>query len=120
MPEPQQPSYGELRRRGLGRIRPQAGPIDQQVAKYHRSTIALLIILACVGVLLLALFACFRRPDIGLGVVALLIVPPGLLAWLDFRKLERAVEKHGAWYDSQNPNAGAAVESTAGRRGADD
>ena len=80
-------------RRRLGRIRLGAAPVEQQLEKYRRSTIALMIVLACIGTFLFVLFVCFRRPDIGLGVAAAVAVPAGLLSLLEYRKLAR--RSHG-------------------------
>jgi len=75
--------------RRLGRIRLGVEPIEDQLARYRRTTWALMIVPAIIAVMFLSLFSVFGRPDIGLSIVAIFFVPMILFAWLGYKKLER-------------------------------
>ena len=75
--------------RKLRRLRLDAEPIEEQIAKYKRVTWALTIISTIMALMFVALFSAFRRPDLGLLFAAILFGPIVSLAWLDFKKLER-------------------------------
>lgn len=74
-------------RKKLRRLRLDAEPIADQLERHRRTTIALTAIPAVIGLIFLAIFAGFGRPDVGAAVVGVLIVPITLLAWLDFARL---------------------------------
>lgn len=78
--------------RNLGRLRLGVEPLDVQVAKYRRTAIALTIVPAIIGLLFLALFSAFERPDIGLLLATLVIVPIAGPVWLGQAKLARRAE----------------------------
>ncbi len=42
-----------------------------------------------IGLMILAIFGLFRRPDVGLGIIGLVIVPATAWFWLDFAILRR-------------------------------
>ena len=75
--------------RKLGRIRLGVEPIEEQLARYWRSTLGLMIVPAIIAMMFLSLFAAFGRADIGLVVVGVFFVPLILFAWLGYRTLER-------------------------------
>ena len=70
-------------RRKLGRLRLGVEPLEQQVARYWRVTWALTVVPAILAIMFVALFTAFSRPDIGLILSAILLVPIVLIAWLD-------------------------------------
>jgi hypothetical protein len=70
-------------RRKLGRLRLEAEPLEEQVARYRRVTWALTVVPAILAIMFVALFTAFGRPEIGLVLVAILLVPIVLVAWLD-------------------------------------
>src|SRR5262249_46315836 len=70
-------------RRKLKRLRFGAEPIQEQLARYRRVTWALTAIPCGLGLVFFTLFAVFGRPDIGLIVVTVLLLPIVLGAWLD-------------------------------------
>jgi hypothetical protein len=70
-------------RRKLGRLRLGVEPIEDQLARYRRVTWALTAVPSVLGALFFALFTVFGRPGIGFIVVAVLLLPVVLLAWLD-------------------------------------
>jgi hypothetical protein len=67
----------------LRRLRLGAEPIEEQVARLRRVTIALTVIPIGIGLMFLAIFAAFGRPDVGGVVFGVLIVPVVGLAWID-------------------------------------
>lgn len=75
-------------RRKLRRLRLEAEPIEQQVARYRRVTVALSSLAGVLALAFLALFGAFRRPDVGAVVVGVLLVPIAVLAWIDQAVLE--------------------------------
>ncbi len=74
-------------RRALGRLRLGVEPIEYQLLRYRRATIVLTLIPCGIGLIFIALFTAFRRPDIGLIMTAVFLVPIVSLAWLDYARL---------------------------------
>ena len=73
-----------LWRRKLGRLRLGVEPIDEQLAKYRRVTWGLTVVPSVLAVMFFTLFTVFGRPDVGLILVAVLLLPIILGAWLDY------------------------------------
>jgi hypothetical protein len=69
--------------RKLRRLRLGAEPVEVQLARYRRVTWMLTAVPLAIGLMFVALFAAFRRPDIGLIVAAILVLPIVVLAWLE-------------------------------------
>jgi hypothetical protein len=74
-------------RRKLRRLRFGVEPLAVQVEKYRKVTIVLSAVSAGIALMFLMIFSAFRRPDVGLILIAILIAPIIGLAWLDFRTL---------------------------------
>ncbi len=74
-------------RRKLRRLRLDAEPIAEQLERQRRTTIVLTAIPSGIGLMFLAIFAGFGRPDVGAAVVGLVIVPIVAMAWFDFARL---------------------------------
>jgi fatty acid desaturase len=70
-------------RRKLGRIRLGVEPIAEQLARYRRVTWVLTAIPVLMGCFIGVLFAVFGRPGVGMVLVAVLLLPIVLGAWLD-------------------------------------
>src|SRR3954467_8392447 len=81
-------------RRKLGRIRLGAEPVEEQLAKYRRVTWGLTAVPLGLALMFVALFAAFRRPDVGLVVSGILFLPVVLLAWIDYGLLSRRVARY--------------------------
>jgi hypothetical protein len=81
-------------RRQLGRLRLGVEPLEEQVARYRRATWMLTFVASVIGVMFLSLFAAFRRPDLGVILALLVVVPIGGVAWLDFLRLERRAARY--------------------------
>ncbi|GAC1448526.1 MAG: hypothetical protein NVSMB9_31810 [Isosphaeraceae bacterium] len=81
-------------RRKLGRIRLGVEPVEEQLAKYRRVTLLLSAIPLGIGLIILALFSAFRRPDVGLVVDLFLILPIVALAWIDHAVLRFRVLRY--------------------------
>jgi hypothetical protein len=77
-------------RHRLGRLRLGVEPLEQQLARLRLVTWCLSAVPAGIGGMIVAIFAAFRRPDLGLLLAAILVVPIVVLAWLDLARLERA------------------------------
>ena len=75
--------------RKLGRIRLGVEPIEEQLARYRRTTLALTIVPSIIAAMFLSLFAVFGRADIGLVVVGIFFLPLILFAWIGFKRMER-------------------------------
>jgi hypothetical protein len=74
-------------RRKLGRLRLGVEPIEEQLARYRRVTWSLTVIPFVLAVMFLTLFTVFGRPDVGLILVSILLLPIILGAWLDYALL---------------------------------
>ncbi len=74
-------------RRRLRRLRLDAEPIAEQLERQRRTTIVLTAIPAAIGLIFLAIFAGFGRPDVGAALVAVVILPIVALAWVEFARL---------------------------------
>ncbi len=75
-------------RRRLRPLRLDAEPIDRQLARRSGALAMLSGISAIIGLMFLAIFASFGRPDVGAGVVGVLLVPVVAWSWLDFVVLQ--------------------------------
>ena len=80
--------------RKLGRIRLGVEPVEEQLAKYRRVTLVLTAVALGVALIFLALFTAFGRPDVGLILSAVLLLPIVSLAWLDFSLLNFRVRAY--------------------------
>jgi hypothetical protein len=68
--------------RKLGRLRLGVEPLPVQLARYRRVTWMLTAVPLVIGLMFVALFAAFDRPDIGLVMAGVLLLPVVVLAWL--------------------------------------
>jgi hypothetical protein len=68
----------------LRRVRFEAEPISEQVGRQFRATVALTSLACGIGLIFLAIFAAFGRPDVGAVVLGVLLIPVAGLAWLDY------------------------------------
>ena len=64
----------ELLAAQLGRLRLGVEPIEDQLARYRRATWALTAVPSILGVFFVTLFTVFGRPDIGMILVALVLL----------------------------------------------
>lgn len=99
--EPEQDSKNPEQRRRywarkLGRLRLGVEPLDEQLAKYRRVTWALTLIPSGIALLFISIFTAFGRADIGLIVVAIVLGPVVLVAWLDYALLARNARRYQA------------------------
>ncbi len=86
--------------RKLGRIRLGAEPVEEQLAKYRRVTLMLTAVPFGVALMFFALFSAFGRPDVGLILSAVLLLPIVTIAWLDFSLLYHRV--HAYMHEARN------------------
>ena len=101
-----------LRRLDLG------SPIEPQLDRHRRVTIALTAVSSAVGLMFLAIFGAFGRPDVGGLLVGASILPVIGWAWLDHRTLRaRAIAylRERASHDSKSgPTRGAVGPGPSG------
>jgi hypothetical protein len=84
----------EFWRRKLGRLRLGVEPLEDQLARYRRVTWALTLVPTFLAVFFLALFTAFSRPDIGLVLDAILLLPIVAGAWLDYALLAKRADRY--------------------------
>src|SRR3954469_3424083 len=70
-------------RRKLGRLRLGVEPLEEQLARHRRVTWMLTAVPLIIGLMFVGLFAAFRRPDVGLVLVSVILVPIVIIAWID-------------------------------------
>jgi hypothetical protein len=102
--------------RKLGRLRLGVEPLDEQLARYRRVTLALTIVPGVIAAMFLALFAAFGRPDIGLVVIGVLFVPIIAGSWIGYLRLRwraRAYLKELAAYQEERERRLAGEAGTA-------
>ena len=80
-------------RRKLGRLRLGVEPIEEQLARYRRVTWALTAVPSVLAVMFLTLFWVFGRPDIGLILDAIVLLPIVLGAWWDDATMARRARR---------------------------
>lgn len=80
--------------RRLRRIRFGAEPVEEQVERYRRVTWALTVVPLAIGLMFVALFWAFRRPDVGVLLAVILLLPVISIAWLDYLLLSRRVQAY--------------------------
>jgi hypothetical protein len=87
-------------RRKLGRLRLGVEPIEEQLARYHRVTWALTAVPSILAVMFLTLFGVFGRPDIGLVLDAIVLLPIVLGAWWDYATMARRARRYRGELDT--------------------
>src|SRR3954454_3916286 len=81
-------------RRKLGRLRLGVEPLEEQLARYRRVTWMLTAVPLIIGLMFLGLFTAFRRPDVGLVVASILLLPIVVIAWIDDALLRRRAARY--------------------------
>jgi hypothetical protein len=81
-------------RRRLGRLRLGVESIDEQLARYRRVTWVLTAVPSLLGLIFILLFTVFGRPDIGLVLIAILLLPIVVGAWLDYALLASRARRY--------------------------
>ena len=80
--------------RKLGRLRLGVEPLEVQLARYRRVTWMLTAIPLGIALIFVSLFAAFRRPEIGLIVAAVLLLPIVVFAWVEYGLLVFRVARY--------------------------
>ena len=82
-------------RRRFGSSGLSPGPVDlgHLRLRFH-TTILMSGLLAMIGLFMLAIFAGFGRPDVGLRIFGFLFVPVVLWTWLEYAVLRRRVHAY--------------------------
>jgi hypothetical protein len=81
------PSREVYWRKKLHPIRPGAEPVEFQLSQRFYGMVVISALTLAIGLIALAIFAGFGRPDLGLGFVGLLFVPEIAWFWLDYAVL---------------------------------
>jgi hypothetical protein len=81
-------------RRKLGRLRLGVEPIEEQLTRYRRVTWGLTAVPFVLAIFFVTLFTVFGRPDVGLILVGILLLPIILGAWLDYAVLSRRARQY--------------------------
>jgi hypothetical protein len=108
--------------RKLGRIRLNVEPIEEQLARYRRTTFALMIVPAVIALIFFCLFAVFGRADIGLAIVLVVFVPLILFAWLGYKTLQHRAASYleeRARFEEEMKRLAAPAEVTESPSGQD-
>lgn len=93
-------------RRKLGRIRLDAEPVEDQVAKYQRVTWALSAVLLALSLMFVGLFSAFHRPDVGLALAGFLFLPVAVVAWIDLALLRARADQYlREWQEERDRRA---------------
>jgi hypothetical protein len=95
--------------RKLRRLRLGAEPIGEQLARYRRATWMLTAVPLVIGAMFVGLFAAFDRPDIGLILASILLLPIVAIAWIDYGLLHRRATRYlreRAEYEGRRAAAG--------------
>src|SRR4029079_8830042 len=89
----------------LGRLHLNAEPLEEQVLRYLRVTWALTGVIGVIASMFFCLFAVFGRPDVGLVVVAILLIPMIAVSWVSHLRLRRRaaayLEERRAYHDQR-------------------
>jgi hypothetical protein len=80
--------------RKLGRLRLGVEPLAVQLAKYRRVTWMLTALPLLIGAMFVALFSAFGRPDIGLIMAAVVLLPIVAWAWVEYSLLKLRVARY--------------------------
>ncbi len=89
----------------LGRIRLGVEPVEMQLEHLRKITWLILALITFLEVFFLSLFTAFRRPDIGLVLISISLVPIELMAWLDYVRLRNRVREYRAEVDQSGSQA---------------
>jgi hypothetical protein len=80
--------------RKLGRLRLGVEPLPEQLARYRRVTWMLTAVSLTIALIFVSLFAAFGRPDVGLILVAIVLLPIVVLAWIEYGLLMLRVAQY--------------------------
>jgi hypothetical protein len=78
----------------LGRLRLGVEPLPEQLAKYRRVTWMLTAVPLVIALIFVSLFTAFQRPDVGLILAAILLLPIVVFAWLEYGLLALRVARY--------------------------
>lgn len=86
--------------RKLGRIHLGVEPPGVQLDRYRRTTWGMSAVTSVVGMMFVALFSSFSRPDVGLVTVAILLLPVIVFSWIGYLRLARRVAAFQREYEN--------------------
>mgnify|MGYP001070009293 CR=1 FL=1 len=97
--------------RRLGRLRLGVEPLDVQLTRYRRMTWGLTAVTGTIGAMFVALFSAFGRPDVGLILVAILLLPVIVFGWIGYLRLARGARGFEREHDAYQAERRRLVES---------
>jgi hypothetical protein len=98
--------------RKLGRLRLGVEPLDVQLTRYRRVTWMLTAVPLAIALMFVSLFTAFHRPDVGLILVAIVLLPVVVIAWIDYGLLAlRAASYQRELREYQKRTAGQASKA---------
>jgi hypothetical protein len=80
--------------RKLGRLRLGVEPLEEQLARYRRVTWMLTGVPLAIATMFIGLFSAFRRPEIGLILATILLLPIVVFAWIEYGLLALRVARY--------------------------
>lgn len=86
--------------RKLGRLRLGVEPLDAQLDRHRRVTSVMSAVSGAIGLLFIALFSAFGRPDVGLIFVAVFLLPIIIFSWAGYLLLARRAHAFEREYDA--------------------
>lgn len=98
--------------RKLGRLRLGVEPLDVQLTRYRSTTWVMTAVAGTIGLMFIALFAAFSRPDVGLILVAILLLPVVVFSWVDYLRLARRAGAFEREYDAYQAERRRLTESS--------
>ena len=97
--------------RRLGRLRLGGEPLDVQLTRHRLTTWGMTAVAGAIGLMFVALFSAFGRPDVGLILVAILILPVIVFAWIGYLRLARRARGYDRELDAYQAERRRLVES---------
>jgi hypothetical protein len=98
--------------RKLGRLRLDVEPLETQLARHRRVAWGLTTVSTIIGSMFIALFSAFGRPDVGLIVVAISLLPIVVFHWLGYLRIARRARAFEREYDVYRSERQRLMEST--------
>ena len=97
--------------RKLGRLRLGVEPLDVQLTRYRQMTWGLSAVTGTIGAMFVALFSAFSRPDVGLILVAILLLPVIVFGWIGYLLLARRAQGFEREYEAYQTERRRMIES---------
>jgi hypothetical protein len=97
--------------RKLGRLRLGVEPLDVQITRHRLTTWVMTAVAGTIGLMFVALFSAFRRPDVGLVLVAILMLPVIVFSWIGYWRLATQAREFVREFDAYQAERRRLVEA---------